>query len=203
MPLQTLEIPEVSGPPVGPHLGPSEIAAFVDTAMATAERAGVEAHLASCDECRAEVAQITELSLTFRQARRRRRVWIPAAVAAAAVLALIVPYAARVPTSEHREGAVTTTVSPRALTPVGAVDSLTALTWSSVPRADRYHVRLFGADGEVLWERETGDTSIAVPPAVRVQGATTYYWRVEASSGFDRTAASELVGFSVRRARAP
>jgi hypothetical protein len=198
-----LEVAEVAGPPVGPHLEPNEIAAFVDGATPAPVRARVESHLASCDDCRAEVAEVAHLSLTLRQARRRRRVWIPAAAVAAAVILLVVPHAGRAPVREHREGTVTMTISPRALAPVGLVDSLTDLTWSSVPRAERYHVRLFDADGAVLVERETSDTSIAIPPAVRVRSATSYYWRVEALAGFDRSAASELVAFSVRRARAP
>jgi hypothetical protein len=203
MPVQIAECPTVSGAPVGPHLEPGEIAAYVDEATPAATRTRVESHLASCDDCRAEVAEISQLSLAVRQARRRRRVWIPAAAAAAAVILLVAPRLVRAPLRDHREGAVTTTISPRVLSPVGLVDSLTELTWSSVPHAARYHVRLFDANSAVLWEPETSDTSLTVPISVRVRTSATYYWKVEAITGFNRAAASELVAFSVRHGRAP
>jgi Putative zinc-finger len=199
---QTLGARDVSERPIGPHLEPNEIAAYVDGAMPAPARPRAELHLASCDDCRAEVADVVEMAETLRRKRRRRLTWIPAAAAAAAIL-LLVSYTARNPTSELREGPLTATIAPRALAPVGMVDSLTNVTWSSVPRAERYELRLFDSLGTVLWTLETRDTSVRVPPGVRAATGASLYWQVEASSGFGRAASSELVGFMVRPKRGP
>src|SRR6059036_1669416 len=52
------------------HLTVEDVAAYADRGLAAAERARVEAHLAACAECRAEVVAVARLSRSF--ARRRR-----------------------------------------------------------------------------------------------------------------------------------
>src|SRR5919206_1600037 len=79
------------------HLSADEVAAYVDGALAGDERARIEAHLAVCADCRAEVREVTGLVRSLPEARRSaRRVWIPAA-AAAAVLVAGVPFSAGAP----------------------------------------------------------------------------------------------------------
>lgn len=195
---QALESPIMSGRQDG-HLNPAEVAAFIDRVVDGDARRQIEAHLASCPDCRSELMDATRVVATLPH-RRRLTVWIPgaAAAAAAAIVVLAVwPRDAREP-GMHREAPVTATVAPRALSPVGAVDSASALRWSSVPHADRYQVRVFNADGTVLWERETNDTSVAIPDSIGVRSERSYHWKVEAQTGFDRRAASELIEFSVR-----
>jgi hypothetical protein len=181
------------------HLEPDEVAAYTDNALSAEARAEVQAHLAACAECRAEVLEVSRIVETVPAAWRiRRRAWIPAAAAAAAALVLIWPRPAETPvTPVHREEAVTTTIAPRPLLPTGSVDSLSRLVWTSVPYADRYHVRLFDGAGSVIWERETADTVGVIPASVSVRAGVPYFWKVEALTGFDRRAASELVEFIV------
>jgi hypothetical protein len=179
------------------HLEPAEVAAYIDRVLEGAARQRIEAHLVSCPACRDELVAATRITASLPQ-QRRLSMWIPAAAAAGLVLMVVWPRATREPALEHREAPVTTTVAPRALSPVGAVDSAPMLRWSSVPHTDRYQVRVFGADGAVLWERETTDTSIAMPDSIGVRSSRTYHWKVEAYTGFDRRAASELIEFSVR-----
>ena len=181
------------------HLDPAEVAAFIDRAVDGDARRRIEAHLATCPDCRAELMDATRVVATLPR-RRRLSVWMPRAAAAAAAAIVIMavwPRDARDP-GLHREAPVTVTVAPRALSPVGAVDSAPTLRWSSVPHADRYRVRVFNADGTVLWERETNDTSVAIPDSIGVRSGRSYHWKVEAQTGFDRRAASELLEFSVR-----
>jgi hypothetical protein len=179
------------------HLEPAEVAAYVDRVADARARHRIEAHLASCPECRQELVDATRIAATLPR-QHRLSMWIPAAAAAALVLMVVWPRLTREPTLEHREAPVTTTVAPRALSPVGAVDSAPALRWSSVPHTDRYQVRVYSADGAVLWERETTDTTVALPDSIGVRSSRTYHWKVEAYTGFDRRAASDLVEFSVR-----
>ena len=185
------------------HLEPNEIASYVDGDVPGEVRASIEAHLADCAECRAEVAEVSRIVRTAPSAGGvSRRVWIPAAAAAALALLWVGPRAFRDQgPAEHRDEAVTSTVAPHPITPIGSVATATALVWSSVPYANNYRVRLFGTDGTVLWEREGMDTIVSIPDSIRLQPRVPYYWRVEAHTGFDRRAESDLVEFRLRGGR--
>ena len=184
-----------------PHLTIEDVAAYADRALAAAERARVDDHLAACAECRAEVVAVARLSRSF-QGRRRWAIMLP--LAAAAVLVLwLAPWQGR---GEHRdpvlrEPAVTSTVAPTPIAPRGGVAALSALTWSSVPRADRYQVTLFAQDGAVLWETHTADTTVAVPDTVRLVSGVPHYWKVAARTEVGRWVASDLTSFTLNRAR--
>jgi hypothetical protein len=68
-----------------------------------------------------------------------------------------------------------------AVTPAMDREALTA-TWPQVADADVYRVRLYAADGVLVLERETGDTSVSVPVdsvATAAQGAEMF-WQVQA-----------------------
>lgn len=184
----------------GAHLDPAQIATFVDRAVEGDDRARIESHLASCAECRAEVADTADI---VREARRRRHrpAWV-AAVAAAAVVAMVVwPRGIGESPPIHRDAPVTTTIAPAAVHPVGIVDSAPALLWTAVPYADRYRLRVFTPDGSVLWESESTDTLLVIPASAGVRPGRTYYWKVEAQVGFDRAVASELTAFTIRSPR--
>jgi hypothetical protein len=183
--------------PFDQHLRADEIAAFVDRAVAGDRRAAIEAHLAACAECRAEAVEVSRIVRTTPHARPvPKRVWIPAVAAAALALFWMAPRAPRdLAAPEHREETVTVTLAPRPLAPVGSIDSAKVLMWSSVPSADGYRARLFDAEGTVLWEQETRDTSATLPASLSLRAGRSYYWRVEAHTGFDRSVASDLVEF--------
>ena len=184
------------------HLTVEDVAAYVDRGLAAAERARVEEHLAACVECRAEVVAVARLSRSF---AARRRWTIMAPLAAAAVLVLLFA-----PWQYHRgrdlvlrEPAVTTTAAPTPIAPRGGVTALPALTWSSVPRADRYQVTLFDRDGSVLWETHTADTTAAVPDTVQLLSGVPHYWKVAARTELGRWVASDLTSFTLSRTRRP
>ena len=183
------------------HLEPDEIAAYVDNAIRGDERASIQAHLAACAECRAEVVDVSQILRTAPVSRGvSRRIWVPAAAAAMFALIWLGPRALREQGEpEHRDEAVTMTVAPRPLAPLGAVDTVSVLAWSSVAYANSYRIRLFDADGTVIWEREAPDTVAAIPDSVALRSQALYYWRVEAHTGFDRWAASDLVEFRLQR----
>lgn len=188
--------------PPDQHLEPHEVAAYVHGDARGEQRASIEGHLAACDECRAEVADVARIARTAPVSRPvTRRLWIPAAAAAALVLLWVGPRAFRQQVEEHRDDAVTMTVAPRAIAPIGPVDAANALIWSSVPYANIYRVRLFDQDGTLLWEREVADTTLPVPDSISLRPQQPYYWRVEAHTGFERWAASDLAEFRVQRGR--
>jgi anti-sigma factor RsiW len=180
------------------HLEPEEVVAYVDGAATGDERRWIESHLATCADCRQEVREIVGIVRALPgKTSVRRRIWLPAAAAAAIVLILAWPRhrpGVVMRTGEHRQGVVTTTVAPRPLAPVGSVIRGDTLVWSSVPGADAYAIRLFDASN-MLWEGQTTDTVATLPASVGLRAGATYYWKVEARTGFGRWVASELVEF--------
>lgn len=182
------------------HLAVADIAAYADRRLAAAERARVEAHLAACAECRAEVVAVARLS---RSLASRRRWAVVAPLAAAAVLVLLLAPWPRLRDQGPvlREPAVTTTVAPTVIAPRGGVTNLPALTWSSVPLADRYQVTLYDRDGVVLWETQTADTAVVVPDTVRLVSGVPHYWKVAARTELGRWVASDLTSFTLGRPR--
>jgi hypothetical protein len=183
------------------HLSIDEVALHLDGRLPSSEQARVDRHLASCDECRAE---LVALARALRTAPRRKRWYVPVgiAAAAAAAVALLVwprPWNDRLP--DYREPAVTTTTAPVALAPRGSISSVPRLVWSRVPHADRYRVTMFDTAGVVLWESPSTDTSIALPNTLHLRPRTPYFWQVQAETGFDRWIKSDVTEFVIRPSR--
>lgn len=71
----------------------------------------------------------------------------------------------------------------RAAIPVAASTDSASLkaSWPRVTDADVYRVRLYRADGQMALERETTDTSVAVPVgSVAMTRDTAMFWQVQA-----------------------
>jgi hypothetical protein len=77
---------------------------------------------------------------------------------------------------------------------VAVVDDL---RWSPVAGADRYRVTVFDATGRVMYASEVSDTVVLFPDSVLLVPGAAYLWKVDARTGFDRWAGSELVEFRV------
>lgn len=162
-----------------------------------------ERHYFECDACFARVRRATEIKAAFDespssthvvplQPARRRSSFIAGIVtlaAAAVVLFIVVPFrrannnageskpVANTPAVDVTRGStVLLTVTSRATT-----DALTA-AWNKPPRATSYRVRLLSADGTLIFQRETRDTSIVLPPdSARVSGQSVPpYWEIQA-----------------------
>src|SRR2546428_172706 len=165
-----------------PHLEAGEVAAYIDRRLAPAERDRVEKHLSACHECRGEVIEVAHVARTL--PRRRRWHWLAPAVAAAAVILFIVATSKGIqqftPDTGHRGEQGTAPVAPVPVAPAGPVATVDTLLWSSVPHTNRYRVRLFDADGAMIWQTQTRDTAVALPTSVRVNPGVPYYWRAEA-----------------------
>ena len=86
-------------------------------------------------------------------------------------------------------------VAPVAVAPVDVVSGALVFRWSSVPRANRYRVRVFSPDGVVVWETQTSDTTAVLPSPITLQRGTRYLWKVEARTEVDRWVGSALTEF--------
>src|SRR3954463_7940529 len=188
------------GSVIDQHLDPRDVVAYVDGVATAAERARIEAHLATCAECRAEVSEVPRIIATAPRARAsRRRLIISAAGIAAMLLVFFWPHPdtdRRLP--RHRGSGVTTTIAPGVIAPPGAAATAGSFTWSAVPHGSQYVVRVFDPDGSVVWQGRTRDTVLTPPPEIGLRVGRPYYWKIEAQTGFDRSTSSDLVEFSIR-----
>lgn len=179
-----------------PHHDAMDVAAYIDGTMSPGARAELESHLTECETCRREVREVLGIHRTAPSARRRMLLPLGALAAAAAALLVLLPALPfSAPKDAHRDPAVTVSVAPAAIEPRGRVAGLDSMTWSSVPEASRYSVRLFDAKGDVIWEGEPTDTTIAVPGTVRLTAGEKYFWSVRAKTGWDRWVESPLTEF--------
>jgi hypothetical protein len=185
------------------------LAALADGSLAPDLRTLVLPHVASCPRCRGAVAAIARAladpavvrELSVPPSRRRPyRIVVPLAAAAVLLVLLTSPGDDR--SSGHRG----TPPPPPAATPIprsplGTVAVVNELRWSHVAGADRYRVTVFDATGGVVYAAEGSDTVIAFPDSVALVPGASYLWKVDARTGFDRWATSELAEFRVAEPR--
>ena len=186
-------------PDVG-HLDAMETAAFVNGSLDAPTRARVVEHLSSCEECRNEVMDASRIASTL---PARRRWWAPVtgvAIAASLLLLLFLPKRATSPEVHVLRGdnaAADSARVPTLVTPRDAVDRADRMVWSRVAGALSYRVRLYDDNSRVLWSDLTKDTVAVLPDSVRLRPRVTYFWTVEANTGFQHRASSDLVAFTV------
>ena len=185
------------------------VAALAESSLDPEARGRALAHVATCALCRRAVASVAEAlaavpithEIEIVEGRRRRggpilRIAVPLAAAATVLLLLWSPAADRFP--RHRgppPPPPATTPIPRS--PVGAVAAVNDLRWSHVAGADRYRITVFDATGGVVFAAEASDTVVAFPDSITLVPGASYLWKVDARTGFDRWAASELTEFRV------
>ena len=190
-----------SGTEPGAHcLDPDTMAALADDAADIADRNAAVAHLAICGRCRAELAEtcaaLRDPAIGTTPASRRRAVVAGlglVACAAAAILVVAVHRPHDEPAPQLRDDVLPAHV-PATLAPRGSISAAPVFRWSSTPGADRYHVTVFTGDGALVWETETGDTTVAAP-ITPWHHDVNYFWKVAARTAFDRWSGSRLVMF--------
>ena len=180
-----------------------------------------EIHLLGCERCQGEVrlawavrkglgateesvaGQTDSNVIPLRTRRRIPRVaaGVGLAAAAAAILLLVVP-TLRVGdpsgvTDQHRAPVSEVPSVPVPVAPVGTVEGVDQVRWTSVAIADRYRLTVLDGEGSITWEYETADTFAAFPGTVVLEEGASYYWKVDARIGFDRWIESELAAFQV------
>jgi len=180
------------------------IADFIEGRLGPEARAPVVAHLLTCARCRSVVKATGRLLADTAVARatesRWRRWRLPLGVAAAAALVLLLwPRSTddSGSTPALREPTLADTVAPIPIAPRGSVAQVDRLVWSSVPRAERYRLRLYDEEGAVLWTVETADTLVVLPDSIVLAPRVTYFWKVEAQTEWRRWVASDLVEFQL------
>jgi hypothetical protein len=185
------------------HLTGGEVAGYLEGTLPPADRRRVEAHLAACDECCIELIEVAPLLRTRPRWHRRQGIWIATAGVAAAAAVLLLIMRQPTPPAEspgYREPVVTPTLGPVIIAPRGVTAARTVV-WTAVPHAERYRLTLFDATGTGVWESQASDTFATLPTTIELRPSASYFWRVEAQTGWNRWVKSDLVEFSVSSPR--
>lgn len=174
------------------HLSDAELAGYLDHDLSADERRRVETHIDQCATCRREIVSLLPIThpgqgSASQSTRRQGRWWIPAAAAAVVAAALTLPrLTSNVPGPDvpQRARPVTEAGGPSRLDIVAPADDATVgrrviFTWRSA-NADVYRIVVLTESGVPVWTTDTGDTTIALPASVTLQGGQAYFWRVEA-----------------------
>ena len=173
----------------------------------------LEAHLLTCEACREEVRVAlvvrAELGEQLGQApgrradagRRRLRPGLLIGLAAAAALVLVVRRGGRLeltPNGAHRGPTQAGAPAPIPRQPIGQVSTVLEVQWSGFADADRYRVRVFNSDGDLLWEAQGTDTALSLPDSLHLTPGRRYYWNVAGRTGGDHWVESRLTEFVTR-----
>ena len=170
------------------HLSAEDVAAYIDRRLSPGDRRSADAHLVSCADCRAELADAAQLvagAPAVRTGTSRRMVTI-ATLAAAAVVVLAVslslPGRNPSPSSTQRAESDAEPNAVRALEPAAGatVSSPTqAFVWHREGDA-RYQLRIVDSSGAPAWRTTTNDTSARLPTTVHLRPRSGYFWYVDA-----------------------
>jgi hypothetical protein len=174
------------------HLSSDDLAAYIDGILPAAEQTRADEHLADCDDCQTE---LIALSRVLRSKPSRRRLFIPAAIAATAAAVAVLWITTPWDYPNYREPAVSATPAPIGVAPHGPTTGPVRLVWTRVPHAERYRLTVFDSSGAVVWTSQTKDTSLSV---AGLRARVRYFWQVEAETGFDRWIRSDVVEFVIR-----
>lgn len=179
-------------------LSPELVAGYLDGDLPDEERTRVELHLASCAECRAELADIRQLQR--RQRRRRLAVLLPAAAAAALVVALALPRPATTPLSVRGAARAATALTPMSPAPDAEVAATQLrFVWTSAGSGASYTLTLQKLEGGVVWTSTTADTFTVLPDSIALGPRQVWFWFVDALLPDGRSVATEVNRFTTAR----
>ena|SRR5579872_1720137 len=188
-----------------PHVDDETFERYACGELNAVDRARVEAHAAECPDCARVLRGLTMLAREAARfdtsVARPARSWpswgIPAAIAAALAIVVLAPMMwttlrNRSNASVAREASpdVIQAIAPRGRVAAGSI----TFAWHGWDGATRYEVRLFEADGALVWFGSTDDTSIPLPPEIKL-APRRYYWQIRAVRG--AVAESALVPITI------
>lgn len=130
---------------------------------------------------------------------RRARIGAVAAAIAAVLAGVLLFNPSNIESPGHREVVTGSDIAPALEMPIGEVANVEEFTWAPVTSADLYHVTIFDAAGDVIWQVDTQETYAALPDTVQLEPSALYLWQVDARVDWDRWVSSQLVRFRVSR----
>lgn len=178
-------LPHDAGAMTDSHLPVATIAAYVDGVLDAEARAEADQHLAGCADCRAELAQVSDLVVDL-PATRPGRGWRIGAgtLAAAGVVALLFALPARTPqTSRTLERTTKPAAATLEIVAPPADDGALRdgrIVWRAVDPQATYRVTVTDTTGATRWTAETSDTLVVLPSPARLEAGARYYLYVDA-----------------------
>ncbi len=171
------------------HPSAEDLAAYLSGGLSETDRHGLEAHLSACLGCRREVTTASRL-LRTRPGGRPWRVVLPIAAAAVLALVLLVPRSRTSPETvrapnDGREGAP----SIVATSPADGDTVAAAIVFAWHPQLGEllYRLTLTDRTGRGIWTTDTSDTTLVLPPGVRLDRGGRFFWYVDALDGEGRS----------------
>jgi hypothetical protein len=140
-------------------------------------------------------AAVSSTRVTGRRFGRREKIGAIAAAIAAVLAGVLIVQPGPMQSLRHREPATETEIVPTV--PIGEAGRIEEFRWAPVAAADLYHVTLYDAAGDVVWEANTREIHATLPDSVRLEPGDLYLWQVSAHVGWDRWLSSELVRFRI------
>jgi len=162
------------------HLDPHEVASYLSGAADPGARVRLEAHLADCEDCTAELVAVRRLHRPA--APTGGRIALGAAAAAVIAVVLLGPrlggrHVVEPPPVRGDSAAdAVAAIAP----PEGATLSGTpTLVWRSLRDATAFRVAITSESGDSVWAAVVSDTAVT-PPAGVLATSSLYYWYVDA-----------------------
>jgi len=183
------------------HLSSESLAAFLSRRVEAPEAAAIEAHLAGCPSCRAELTAAHRA-----RAHRARPKRVATRVAAAAAVLAVVAIGLRSPRADpSADGPVfrgpesvglVRPVAPAAGARV-ARDQL-RFAWAGAGPDYLYRVFVLDSAGAELWRAESSDTVLNPGADLRLVPEVPYSWYVDAVGPSGDSVSSGPVSFGIR-----
>jgi hypothetical protein len=162
------------------------------------EAEAYEAHYFGCARCWEALQRALEARSAF--APRRARRWRPSLPLAAAATIILVAVGVWQLGSGPASAPDTLRGSADSVAvTVGATARTLTASWSRVAGAESYRARLFAADGGLLADRETADTSLVIRADSLPRALRVVYWKVEALG----PSRAEIASSGLRRVAVP
>jgi hypothetical protein len=182
----------------GDHMTETEIAAYLDRTLTGASRDRVEAHLASCPECRQDVV---ESQSVLRGMRRPRKFVIAATLAAAAVTAFLIARPSVAPIDQGPLARSNDTAVPLpAYGPIGATARAgLRFVWGGARGVQSYRLTVSRGNGEAVWSSSGTDTLATLPDSVVLRPSERYFWVSDALLNDGTTRSTGLREFGLGR----
>ena len=183
------------------HPDTEALAAYLSDGLSPAERQTLEAHLAECRDCRAELVGARRL-LVLRRAQLRRKVVLPAAAAAAVAAVVLLAPVREGSRSEHRLRDLP--VSRPAISVIAPAEGMEVtlaglrFVWRGYGSASLYRLTVTDVSGHQVWVGETSDTVLTIPGNLNLERDREYLWYVDALDLDGHSASSGIRHLRVR-----
>ena len=189
---------------VSEHIGYDDMAAYIDLKLSDEDRRRVDAHLASCDECRAEaIASQKAVSTSPTGSGSRIRSWslIGGAIAAATLIIVAGTTITRARNGRNIERDTNVATAAVVIASPGDGASLgpdRVVAWHRLAENTSYRITIANGGGQPIYTATVRDTSAVIPPFVTLQTGGKYFWYVDAIRADGTIATSGLKSFTIK-----